>query len=117
MAAPTLQAIMDEDALGQQSPQWGAKELEPSTIGPVSLVASETGLITVKPIFETQMQQGPAGKLVDEFYDWLLDQASALRNRQFNSLDCDNLAEELEAMAAEQRREIRKHLTNLLLHL
>jgi hypothetical protein len=32
-------------------------------------------------------------------------------------LDCANLAEELEAMAADQRRELRNHLRKLLLHL
>jgi hypothetical protein len=110
MAAPNLQAIFDENALGQQSAQSGATKS-----GPVSLVAI-AGADSKKPS-ATQMRQGPAVKLVDDFHDWLLDQASALRNRQFNSLDCDNLAEELEAMAADHRREVRRHLKKLLLHL
>jgi Domain of unknown function DUF29 len=53
----------------------------------------------------------------EDFYSWLLDQASALRKRRWNSLDCEHLAEELEAMAVAERRELLKRLTTLLSHL
>jgi hypothetical protein len=76
-----------------------------------------TGLVSAKPIFIEPMQQGPAVNLADDLHGWLLDQASALRARRHFSLDWDNLAEELEAMAADQRRQIRTQLTKLLLHL
>lgn len=53
-----------------------------------------------------------------EDYDaWLLEQAAALRERRYLSLDVEHLAEELEDMAARDRREIKKHLKKLLLHL
>jgi len=63
------------------------------------------------------MQQGPMVNLVDDFHGWLLDQVSALRERRHFSLDWDNLADELEATAADQRRQIKTQLTKLLLHL
>jgi hypothetical protein len=53
----------------------------------------------------------------DDFHGWLLDQAQALHTRRSELLDWDALAEELEAMAAKERREARKHLRNLLAHL
>ncbi len=52
-----------------------------------------------------------------DFCAWLETQAMALRNRQPKSLDWDDLAEELEAMAARQRNELASHLKNLLVHL
>jgi len=56
-------------------------------------------------------------KIENDFHDWLLDQASALRSRDYESLDWDRLAEELEAMGARERRELNERLKNLLLHL
>ena len=55
--------------------------------------------------------------LDDDFHGWLVDQAEALHTRRSDLLDWDALAEELEAMAAKERREARKHLRNLLAHL
>jgi hypothetical protein len=60
---------------------------------------------------------GPRVKIDDDFHGWLLDQASALRGRRYFSLDWDNLAEELEAMAAMDRRELLRRLTTLYEHL
>ena len=56
-------------------------------------------------------------RIEDDFNGWLLDQAAALRKRKGSWLDWDHLAEELEAMAAQHRREIKKHLKKLLEHL
>jgi Domain of unknown function DUF29 len=56
-------------------------------------------------------------KVTDDFHGWLLDQASALRERRLSSLDWDDLAEELEAMAATDRRELLRRLTTLFEHL
>jgi hypothetical protein len=53
----------------------------------------------------------------DDFHGWLLDQAAALRARDYESLDWDHLAEELETMGARERRELNERLKNLLLHL
>jgi len=52
-----------------------------------------------------------------DFHGWLLDQAAALRARDYESLDWDHLAEELELMGARERRELRSELKILLLHL
>lgn len=62
-------------------------------------------------------QLGPAVKIGDDFHGWLLDQASALKGRRALSLDWDNLAEELEAMAALDRRELLRRLTTLFEHM
>ena len=53
----------------------------------------------------------------DDFQGWLADQAAALRAHHFSSLDCDQLAEELEDMAALRRNALRSDLTVLLLHM
>ena len=60
---------------------------------------------------------GPAIQIDQDFHGWLLDQASALRDQRSYSLDWKHLAEELESMAAVERRELRKQLKRLLLHL
>jgi hypothetical protein len=53
----------------------------------------------------------------EDFHGWLLEQASLLRNRNTLPLDWDHLAEELEAMAATDRRELLRRLTTLFEHL
>jgi hypothetical protein len=55
--------------------------------------------------------------LKTDFHGWLLDQAAALRARDYESLDWDHLAEELELMGARERRELKSELKILLLHL
>jgi len=55
--------------------------------------------------------------LDNDFHGWLIDQAQALHTRRSDLLDWDALAEELEAMAAKERREARKLLRNLFAHL
>jgi hypothetical protein len=52
-----------------------------------------------------------------DFHAWLMAQADKLRSRRLVSLDCDDLAEELEAMARKDRLELRSRLQNLLSHL
>jgi hypothetical protein len=65
----------------------------------------------------TFVQVGPSVNIEDDFHGWLLNQASALRNRNTIALDWDNLAEELEGMAAAERRELLKRLVTLFEHL
>ena len=48
---------------------------------------------------------------------WAESQAAALRQRSVNALDWDHLAEEIEGVAANQRREIRSRLRVLCMHL
>ena len=52
-----------------------------------------------------------------DFYDWTRAQSAALRRRDVNDLDYDNLAEEVEALGRRERREIRAHLEVLLIRL
>ena len=52
-----------------------------------------------------------------DFHRWLLDQSITLRERRHDFIDWEHLAEELEAMAAAERRTLRKQLKHLLLHL
>jgi hypothetical protein len=53
----------------------------------------------------------------DDFYAWLLDQALQLRARRYELVDWEGLAEEIEAMAARERRELVSRLRILLAHL
>lgn len=59
----------------------------------------------------------PSVRIEEDFHAWALNQAAALRERRLSSLDWEHLAEELEAMAAQDRRTIKKHLKKLLVHL
>jgi hypothetical protein len=83
--------------------------LAAAAMGPISYQCSRPSAFPVQSAFSVQ--------LADDVHGWLLEQAAALRDRSYFSLDFENLAEELEAMAAQQRREIKKHLKKLLLHL
>jgi hypothetical protein len=52
-----------------------------------------------------------------DFHDWAQEQADALRRRDTNALDYDNLAEEIESLGRSDRTEIRSRLEILLIHL
>ena len=56
-------------------------------------------------------------RIEDDSFVWLLEQAALLKAQRFGMLDWKNLAEELEAMAASQRSELKSRLHVLLLHL
>ena len=52
-----------------------------------------------------------------DLHAWLLEQSDALRNRRYNRIHWDDVAEELEAMAKRDERELVSHLKVLLAHL
>ncbi|MHB1706434.1 MAG: DUF29 domain-containing protein [Acidithiobacillus sp.] len=52
-----------------------------------------------------------------DFLAWIESQAGALRSRQVDSLDWDNLVEEIESMGRSQRNELKSRLRTLLMHL
>jgi len=52
-----------------------------------------------------------------DFHAWTRDQAARLRELRPNSLDWENIAEEIETLGRSQRREIRSRLVVLLAHL
>jgi Domain of unknown function DUF29 len=58
-----------------------------------------------------------AVRIDDDFYGWLLDQASALQRLQPDSLDWRNLAEELEAMSRSEEDALESYLVVLLKYL
>ena len=59
-----------------------------------------------------------AGKLYDEdFVAWANETATLLRAGRFDEIDAEHLAEEVEAMAGRDTRELRSRLTVLILHL
>jgi len=52
-----------------------------------------------------------------DFYGWTLQQAEALRSRDMNELDFENLLEEMEAMGRSEKRGLKNRLVILLMHL
>lgn len=53
----------------------------------------------------------------DGWSDWLQTQAKYLRDRNFNAIDLDNLAEELESLGKADQRAMKSQLQRLLVHL
>jgi hypothetical protein len=53
----------------------------------------------------------------DDLYAWTRDQAALLRARQYDGLDCENLAEEIAAVGGSDRRKLETRLCVVLLHL
>lgn len=72
-----------------------------------------------KPDLVPENGEAEAGSLSKEidFSGWLGAQAAALRSRSISGVDWDGIAEELEAMAKREERELIGHLKNLLVHL
>jgi hypothetical protein len=106
-AAPTL--VADEFAQFRPICRFLALSSWPGSVH----VTSDTTIYTTMALAEVT----PAVRLDEDFHGWLLDQAAALRNRNTFTLDWDHLAEELEAMAAADRRELLRRLTTLFEHL
>jgi hypothetical protein len=52
-----------------------------------------------------------------DFFAWTNTQAELLRAKRFDQLDLENLIEELEGMARNQRRELEHRIEQLVMHL
>ena len=52
-----------------------------------------------------------------DFYLWTQQQADLLRRGDLAALDIENLIEEVESMGKGDRRSVRSHLANIILHL
>jgi uncharacterized protein (DUF58 family) len=52
-----------------------------------------------------------------DYYTWTLEQGRALRARQIEALDWENLAEEVEGLGRSEARELESRLEVLLVHL
>jgi hypothetical protein len=101
-----LQAALNS-GFSAQSGQIGWSPSGSFSTATSEMVQSLLSILTVEPTV----------KIEHDFYGWLLYQAEALRGRRSLALDWDNLAEELEAMAAADRRELLRRLTSLFEHL
>jgi Domain of unknown function DUF29 len=66
---------------------------------------------------EERVDTAKAVRKDDDFYAWLLDQSASLRSRRSNFVEWDAVAEELEAMAAKERRDLVGQLRTVLTHL
>lgn len=52
-----------------------------------------------------------------DYYQWTIETAKALKAKAFNKIDIDHLVEEIESMGASERRELQSRLEVLLTHL
>ena len=52
-----------------------------------------------------------------DFYRWTVEQSEKLRSCEVDGLDSKNLAEEIESLGRQERRELRTHFNVLLGHL
>jgi len=52
-----------------------------------------------------------------DFYRWTVEQSAKLRSCEVEGLDSKNLAEEIESLGRQERRELRTHFNVLLGHL
>lgn len=52
-----------------------------------------------------------------DFYAWLIQNAQLMRDGQLHQIDIEHIAEELEAMAKSEKRELLNRLSVLLMHL
>ena len=52
-----------------------------------------------------------------DYVEWLESTSKHLKNREFESLDIENLIEEIETLSRSERREIESRLRILLMHL
>lgn len=65
----------------------------------------------------TRTATKPAPTYDDDFYAWTQDQAEKLRSARPNSLDWENVAEELESLGRSDRAEVQSRLEILITHL
>ena len=52
-----------------------------------------------------------------DFYSWALENANLLRQKKFDQIDIENIAEEIESMGKNDKRGIISHLRVLIAHL
>lgn len=53
----------------------------------------------------------------EDAYAWSMAQARLIRDRRFDSVDWENVAEEIESVGRSERRSLHSNLTQLLLHM
>jgi hypothetical protein len=69
-------------------------------------------------MLERSLSKTEATNLYDQdFYQWTQQMAIALREGQWDQLDLENLAEEIESVGRSEKRELNSRLRVLLIHL
>ncbi len=63
------------------------------------------------------MDTQPQSLYDQDYYAWSYDMANKIRNKQFDSLDIENIAEEIEALGRSDYRELISRLEVLIAHL
>jgi hypothetical protein len=58
----------------------------------------------------------PSSLYEQDFYAWTIEQSKFIEKGQFENLDCQNLAEEIESLGKQQRQELENRLAILLGH-
>ena len=65
-----------------------------------------------------QQQASETGSLYDrDFYTWAVQQAAALRRRDFSAVDWENVIEELESLARTEERSLKSQYARAIEHL
>ena len=66
-----------------------------------------------------QLQQEPQtnGLYDRDFYSWTVQQAAALKRRDFNAIDWDNLIEEIEDLGSAQKKDCKTACAHVIEHL
>jgi hypothetical protein len=52
-----------------------------------------------------------------DFYRWALLQTEHIKNREFDKVDFENVAEEIESLGRSDKRSLKSHLEKLLMHM
>jgi hypothetical protein len=65
---------------------------------------------------KTQLERATVGYDTD-FYEWCLETAALIRDRRFDEVDLEHVAEEIEDMGKRDKREVGSRLTVLIMHL
>ena len=64
------------------------------------------------------LKRPPADDLYEaDFYAWSFAQAELIRQRRFDELDLENIAEEIESLGKNRRSELRRRMGRLIEHL
>jgi hypothetical protein len=71
----------------------------------------------VKPVGKSRPQRAVRSSYERDFYAWSFAQARALRTRRPETLDWENLADEIESLGRSDRRQVRSRLKVILIHL
>ncbi len=74
-------------------------------------------MATLAPSPDKQQAHKPNALYERDFYSWSMQQADALKRRDFNAVDWDNVIEEIEDLAKAQRRSWRAYCARVIEHL